>query len=131
MKSAICAFAIWLVLGVASSAQVSCQDVGNFTYCNNGQTFQHNGDFTYDNEGHSWQHNGNFTYGSDGSTYQHNGNFTYDNQGNTWQRNGNFTYGPNGSTCQIANVLATSPTVTDGCWVCRYEPSSQLQMQLS
>jgi hypothetical protein len=82
------------------SAQVSCQDNGAFTYCNNGQSFQRNGSFTYDNHGNSWQHNGNFTYGSDGTSYQRNGAFTYDNRGNSWQQNGNFTYGSNGTSCQ-------------------------------
>ena len=100
MKTIVCALVISLALSDITTAQLSCQQTGDFTYCDNGQTFQRNGNFTYDNQGHSWQNNGSFTYGSDGTTYQHNGNFTYDNNGNTWQRNGNFTYGNDGSACQ-------------------------------
>jgi hypothetical protein len=76
----------------ATAQVVSRQEIGAFTYCSNGQTFQRNGNFTYDNQGNSWQHLGNFTYGSNGTTYQHLGDVTYGSDGTTCQRIGQFTY---------------------------------------
>ena len=42
MKAAIAALIISLSLSTVSNAQVSCEQVGNFTYCDNGQHFQNN-----------------------------------------------------------------------------------------
>jgi hypothetical protein len=83
MKAAIAALIISLSLSTVANAQVSCEQVGNSTYCDDGQHFQHN-------QGNSSQHQGNFPYGSDGSTYLRYNNFP----------DGNFTYGSNGAPCQ-------------------------------
>jgi hypothetical protein len=53
-----------------ATAQVSCQQFGNQTYCSNGQNFQQFGNQTYDNRGNSWQDFGNQTYGSNGTVCQ-------------------------------------------------------------
>jgi hypothetical protein len=103
MRSAVIAYflvAAWSASVSVSSAQVSCQQLGNRTVCNNGQTFQRFGNRTYDNRGNSWQQFGNQIYGSDGSTYQQFRNQTYDNRGNSWQQFGNQTYSSNGRSCQ-------------------------------
>ena len=63
----------------SADAQVSCQQIGNQTYCSNGQTFQQIGPNTYDNRGNSWQQIGPNTYGSDGTVCQQIGNMTYCN----------------------------------------------------
>jgi hypothetical protein len=63
-----------------ATAQLACQQFGNQTYCNNGQTFSAYGNQTYDNRGNSWQSYGNMTYGP-GGPYQTYGNQTYTPQG--------------------------------------------------
>jgi hypothetical protein len=100
MKIAVGVLGVFMGLCGLANAQLSCEDHGNSTYCNNGQTFQRNGNYIYDNHGNSWQRNGNSTYGSRGTSYQQNGNTTYDSNGNSWQRNGDYTFGSNGTTCQ-------------------------------
>jgi hypothetical protein len=60
-----------------ATAQVSCQQFGNQTYCSNGQNFQQFGNQTYDNRGNSWQDFGNQTYGSNGTVCQRFGSSTY------------------------------------------------------
>ena len=87
MKAVIAALIVSLSLSTVANAQVSCEQVGNFTYCDNGQHFQHT-------QGNSSQHQGNFTYGSDSSTYLRYNNFPFGSDG------GNFTYGSNGAPCQ-------------------------------
>ena len=82
-----------VAFALPASAQLSCQQVGSNTYCNNGQTFQRIGPNIYDNNGNSWQKVGPNTYGSDGTTYQRVGPNTYDNHGNSWQRIGPDSYG--------------------------------------
>jgi hypothetical protein len=68
-----------ILAGSASmaTAQVSCQQFGNQTYCSNGQNFQQFGNHTYDNRGNSWQDFGNQTYGSNGTVCQRFGSSTY------------------------------------------------------
>jgi hypothetical protein len=100
MKILITALAMFVAVCSTSNAQVSCQQVVNVTYCNNGQTFQRNGNYTYDNRGNSWQRSGNYIYGSDGTTYQRNGTVTYGSDGTTYRRGGNYIYGSNGTTCR-------------------------------
>src|SRR5439155_6467569 len=89
-----------LLLPDPTSAQVSCQQFGNQTFCSNGQTFQRFGNQTFDNRGNSWQQFGNQTFGSRGDSYQQFGNQTFDNRGNSWQQFGNQTFGSNGTSCQ-------------------------------
>jgi hypothetical protein len=60
-----------------ATAQVSCQQFGNQTYCSNGQNFQQFGNQTYDNRGNSWQDFGHQTYGSNGTVCQRFGSSTY------------------------------------------------------
>jgi hypothetical protein len=60
-----------------ATAQVSCQQFGNQTYCSNGQNFQQFGNQTSDNRGNSWQDFGNQTYGSNGTVCQRFGSSTY------------------------------------------------------
>jgi hypothetical protein len=60
-----------------ATAQVSCQQFGNQTYCSNGQNFQQFGNQTYDTRGNSWQDFGNQTYGSNGTVCQRFGSSTY------------------------------------------------------
>ena len=83
------AIVLWLGLNGASSAQVSCQKIGQQTYCSNGQVLQRFGNTTYDGQGHAWQQSGDRTYSSDGTTYQRSGNQILDNKGNSLQRFGN------------------------------------------
>jgi hypothetical protein len=99
MKIALGALVLCLAFGGTSHAEVTCQNSGNYTYCNNGQTFYRNGNYTYDNRGHTWQQTGNFTYSSKGKVYQRNGNYIYDSRGHTWRQTGDYTYGPHGA-CQ-------------------------------
>ncbi len=63
----------------SADAQVSCQQIGNQTYCSNGQTFQQIGPNIYDNRGNSWQQIGPNTYGSDGTVCQQIGSMTFCN----------------------------------------------------
>jgi len=90
MKAAIATLIIFFSLSTVSNAQVSCGQIGNFTFCDNGQHFQNN-------QGNSSQQQGN---GSDTSTYQHYNKFPYGSDGTTNQQNSNFTYGSNGTPCQ-------------------------------
>jgi hypothetical protein len=63
-----------LAVGDVARAQVSCQQFGNQTICNNGQTFQRFGNQTYDNRGTSWQQFGNQTFASNGAVCTRFGN---------------------------------------------------------
>ena len=74
------AIAIWLGLAGASSAQLSCQKIGQQTYCSNGQVLQRFGNTIYDGKGHAWQELGDRTTSSDGTTYQRSGNQILDKQ---------------------------------------------------
>ena len=68
-----------VALTLPAAAQVSCQQIGNQTFCSNGQTFQRLGNQTFDNRGNSWQHLGNQTFGSDGSNCMRIGNSIFCN----------------------------------------------------
>jgi hypothetical protein len=87
----IIAIVLWLGLTGASSAQVSCQKIGQQTNCSNGQVLQRFGNTTYDGQGHAWQQSGDRTYSSNGTTYQRSGNQILDSTGNSLQRFGNQT----------------------------------------
>jgi hypothetical protein len=94
------AIAIWLGLTGASGAQVSCQKIGQQTYCSNGQVLQRFGNTISDGKGHTWQESGDRTTSSDGTTYQRSGSQILDSKGNSLQRFGNQTLRSNGTVYQ-------------------------------
>ena len=94
------AIVLWLGLTGASSAQVSCQKIGQQTNCSNGQVLQRFGNTTYDGQGHAWQQSGDRTYGSNGTTYQRSGNQILDSTGNSLQRFGTQTFRSDGTVYQ-------------------------------
>lgn len=61
----------------APCAAVSCQKVGNFTYCSDGSSSQQVGNYTYWNDGSRSQRIGNYEYRSDGTRSQQNGGYIY------------------------------------------------------
>src|SRR6478672_7503297 len=103
--AAACAFIIQAFPLVDTvSAQVSCQQFGNQTFCNNGQSFQQFGNQTFDNRGNSWQQFGNQTFGSQGDSYQRFGNQTFDNHAT---RGSNLAIKHSGRMGQAASALGT------------------------
>jgi hypothetical protein len=88
------AAALIAMSGIAN-ADTYCQQVGNQTYCSDGQIYERFGNTTYDRRGNYWQHYGNQTYGSDGTMYEKSGNQTYVNQGGAWQLFDSQTYDAN------------------------------------
>jgi hypothetical protein len=98
MRGIIIAIVLWLGAVGISSAQVTCQKVGQQTYCTNGQVLQRFGNTTYDGKGHAWEEqSGNRTTGSNGTVYQQSRNQITDNKGAVLQQFGNQTVRSNGA----------------------------------
>jgi len=75
----LASFVLSLAFPGASDAREFCRQVGNQTYCDNGQVFERSGNATYDRNGHVWQEFQNQTYGN-GTLYERQGGQNYVNR---------------------------------------------------
>jgi hypothetical protein len=85
-------------------ARTICQQVGNQTYCSDGQVFERFGNTIYDRKGHTWQEFGNQTYGSDGTLYQRYDNQTFVNRRGVIGQHENNRY--DSTSCELIGAIA-------------------------
>src|SRR5437879_2488272 len=101
-----CVVALVASIGTAN-ARVSCQRVGNQTYCSDGRLYDHFGSTTYDRNGHAWEQVGSQVRGSDGRLYNRSGNQTYDSRGKPFEPLGNQTNEPTAGSCErLGNMVS-------------------------
>jgi len=105
-------FALTVVVALVASigsahARVSCQRVGNQTYCSDGRLYDHFGSTTYDRNGHAWEQLGSQVRGSDGRLYNRSQNQTYDSRGKPFEPLGNQTNEPTAGSCErLGNMVS-------------------------
>ncbi len=93
-------FLVLILLNAKSVFAVTCNQIGNTTYCSDGTSYNQIGNTTYGSDGTSYNQIGNTTYGSNGTSCNRIGNTTYCSNGTSYNQIGNSVYGSDGSSYQ-------------------------------